>query len=246
MKPKLSQALDPADTYEKVDKEALYEKYGKDKVDETIKYLTYKKEPKPLPKNENPSGPTLYVFRHGESEDNTHIVCSGWRDAPLTKKGVEDAQIIAEKLKNKEIHMLISSDQIRTYKTMEIVKNNNPMTKDQEIIVDRRLRERHYGDWQGKSKLIKQLEDAEGFKKARRGWDTSPPNGESISMVAERVDELLDEIVPHMKKYNINVAIACSGNSIRPIRKRFENLTEEEASHIETPTGKDYAAYPIN
>lgn len=225
--------------------ELLYKKYGKEKVDEAIKYLTYKKEPKPLPKDENPNYPILYVFRHGQSGDNIDMIFSGWRSPGLTEKGREDAEKIADSLKDKKLQMLISSDQPRTLDTMKIAISKNDSAKDLEIIIDPRLRERHYGDWQGHSKLEKHLEDPDGLKTVRRGWDKPPPNGESISMVDERVNELLDEILPKMKAEGINIAIACSGNSIRPIRKRLEELTEEEAAHTETPTGKDYAAYTI-
>ena len=47
----------------------LKEKYGDEEVDKAIKYLTYKKKPKPLPKEEDSKYPILYVFRHGQSHD---------------------------------------------------------------------------------------------------------------------------------------------------------------------------------
>ncbi|KKU57450.1 MAG: hypothetical protein UX79_C0011G0014 [candidate division WWE3 bacterium GW2011_GWB1_47_11] len=72
-----------------------------------------------------------------------------------------------------------------------------------------------------------------------------PPNGESIAMVVKRVGEFLDELLPFVKENKLNVAIACSGNSIRGIRKRFENLTDEETAAVETPLGQDYAAYRV-
>ena len=237
--------IDPNNPYEKVDMEDLYKKYGKEKVDEGVKYLTYKKEPKTLPKDENPDYPILYVFRHGQSEDNIHMTFSGWRDSPLTKKGENDALLIADMIKDKKIQKLISSDQVRTYKTMELAISKNENAKKLEISVDKRLRERHYGDWQGHSKLIRHLEDPKGLQEVRRGWDNPPPNGESLKMVDTRVNALLNETLTHMKHHKINVAIACSGNSIRPIRKRLEGLTEKEAAQVETPTGKDYAAYTI-
>jgi len=237
--------IDPQNPYEKVDMDALIEKYGKKKVDEAVKYLTYKKKPDPMPKDENPNYPILYVFRHGQSEDNIHMIFSGWRDSPLTAEGEKGALVIGDMLADKKIQMLISSDQERTHKTMEPVIAKNDYAKNLEIIVDKRLRERHYGDWHGHTKLTKHLADPEHLQEVRRGWDKPPPNGESVEVVFKRVDDLMDEILPLMKKEKINVAIACSGNSIRPIRKRLEGLTKEEAAHIETPTGKDYAAYSI-
>ena len=237
--------IDPQNPYEKVDIDALREKYGKEKVDEAVEYLTYKKKPDPMPKDEDPNYPILYVFRHGQSEDNIHMAFSGWRDSPLTDEGKKGALVIADMLADKKIQMLISSDQVRTHKTMELAISKNEYAKNLEIVVDKRLRERHYGDWHGHNKLTKHLDDPDHLQKVRRGWDNPPPNGESMKMVDERVNEFLDEILPHIKQEKINVAIACSGNSIRPIRKRLEGLTKEEAAHLETPTGKDYAAYSI-
>ena len=82
--------------------------------------------------------------------------------------------------------------------------------------------------------------------KQRRDYNFVPPNGESIEMVVKRVDEFLDELLPFVRENKINVAIACSGNSIRGIRKRFENLTEEGTAVVETPLGQDYAAYRVD
>lgn len=224
---------------------ALYEKYGKEKVDEIVKFLSYKKEPQPLPKDENPNYPVLYVFRHGQTTDNADFLFSGWRDVDLTDEGIKQAEILAEKLKDKKIHMLVASDQIRAIKTMQIAISKNEYAKDLEIHKEPRIKERSYGDLQGKSKLEMKLSNPELATKYRRSYSDVPPSGESIEMVAKRVNEFLDEIIPLMKENNINVALSCHGNSIRGIRQRFEDLTNEETAHIETPLGQDYAAYSI-
>lgn len=222
-----------------------YDKYGKEKVDEAITFLSYKQEPKPLPKEESAEFPIMYVFRHGQTTDNADMLYSGWRDADLTEKGVQQAEELSEKLKDKNIGMLIASDQIRAIKTMEIAISKNENAKGLEIIKDARIKERCYGDFQGKSKLEVYLEDPEQSMKFRRSYENVPPNGESIEMVVKRVNEFLDEIIPLIKEYGINIAISCHGNSIRGIRQRFEGLTNEETAHIETPLGSDYAAYVI-
>ncbi|EKE00431.1 MAG: Phosphoglycerate mutase [uncultured bacterium] len=226
---------------------ALYDEYSKEKVDEAIAYLSYKKaeNPRPLPKEESGKHPILYVFRHSQSEDNADFVFSGFRDPALTEKGIEQARILAEKLKDKKIDMLVTSDQKRTIETMKIAIARNPDAKKLEIIQDKRLRERCYGDLQGKSKLLMQLEDPSLLHELRRSYRTIPPNGESLEMVVKRVYEFINEIIIHMKKFKVNVAVACSGNSVRGFRKYFEHLTEEETAEIETPLAQDYAAYEV-
>jgi 2,3-bisphosphoglycerate-dependent phosphoglycerate mutase len=224
---------------------ALYQKYSKEKIDEAVKYLSYKGVVEELPKNESDTKPTMYIFRHGQSMDNVNFIFSGWRDPGLTEEGKKQALILAEKLKDKKIGMLIASTQQRALETMKIAMSLNENAKNLEIHTDERIRERSYGDYQGKSKLEIQLEDPEMLKRIRRSFDIAPTNGESLKTVCERVKNFCDEIIPLMKDHNINVAVSCHGNSIRGFRKYFENLSEEQVVSMETPLGQDYAAYVI-
>lgn len=207
--------------------------------------LSYKKVD-PLPKEESDTKPTLYIFRHGQSEDNANFVFSGWRDSPLTEKGREQARVLAEKIKDKKFDVLISSPQKRAIETMEMAVSLNENAKNKEIERDDRIKERSYGDLQGQSKKEYGLKDPEGLQKIRRSFKGMPPNGESIEIVCKRVAEFCDDIVERMKKEKVNVAVSCHGNSIRGFRKYFENLPDDETAHIETPLGKDYAAYVID
>lgn len=222
----------------------LYEKFGQEKVDEMIKYLSYKKGAEPMNKTERNGAPILYVFRHGQTTDNADVVFSGWRDVDLTDKGVEQAEILAEKLKDIKVDRLFASDQLRAIRTMEIAMSKNPQARNLKIEQDKRIKERSYGDWQGRSKLEMLLENPES-KEQRRNFDFVPPNGESIEMVRDRVNEFLDELLPKMREKKISVAIACHSNSIRAFRQRFEHLSDEEMSHIETALAQDYGAYYI-
>lgn len=223
----------------------LYEKYGKEKVDEAVNYLSYKTAVE-LPKIESDTKPTIYIFRHGQTDDNANFIFSGVREAHLTDKGKEQALTLAQKLKDKKIHLLISSPQIRAIDTMKLAVSLNLEAKDLEINIDERIRERAYGDWTGKSKLEFHLEDPNTLLQVRRDYVHAPPNGESIEMVCKRVSSFCDEIVPLMKQSNINVAISCHGNSIRGFRQYFEHLDNETTAEIETPLGQDYAAYVIS
>ena len=222
----------------------LYQKYGKDKVDQAIKYLSYK-DVRILPKNEIYGYPILYVFRHGQTEDNSNFIFSGWRDSDLTEKGKQQALELAPKLKDKKISMLFCSDQIRSIKTMRLAMSQNQYSTKVEVIKDPRIKERSYGSLQGKSKLIMQLENPELLLEYRRSYTKIPPEGESLEMVVDRVYQFIEDLIPKMKQFRINVAVSCHGNSIRGFRKYFEHLTDEQTSEIETPLGQDYAAYSI-
>lgn len=223
---------------------ALYEKYPQEKIDEAVAYLSYKTATE-LPKQESDTKPTMYIFRHGQSEDNANFIFSGWRDSPLTDKGREQAVVLAAKLKSKKIQLLISSPQVRAIETMKLAISKNKDAKDLEIHTDPRIKERGYGELQGASKIEYQLEDPKELEKIRRDFKTPPPNGESIEAVCARVAEFCDEIIPLMRKFNINVAVSCHGNSIRGFRRYFEHLSDHDTAHVETMLGQDYAAYVV-
>lgn len=227
-----------------MDLTAYYAKYPKQQVDEAVAYLSYHNA-KPLPKDENPAYPILYVFRHGQTEDNANFIFSGWRDSDLTEKGVEQAKTLAEKLNNKKLHMLVASDQIRAIKTMELAVALNDFANKLEIHKEPRIKERCYGDLQGQSKLDMQLTNPKLLLSYRRSYDIKPPKGENIAEVVVRVKSFIDEIVPLMKQYHMNVAISCHGNSIRGFRQVFESLSVEETALVESPLAQDYAAYSI-
>jgi broad specificity phosphatase PhoE len=224
--------------------QTIIDKYGKETVDKAVDYLSYKRTTE-LPKNESDSKPVLYVFRHGQTDDNANFLFSGWREASLTDLGKQQAYILAEKLKDKKIHRLISSPQKRAVDTMKIAISLNASAKDIPITLDERIKERKYGDLQGKSKLVAYLEDKDLAMLERRSYKFVPPNGESIEMVCKRVGNFCEDITRIMKNENINVAISCHGNSFRGFRKYFENLDEDTTASVETPLGQDYASYVV-
>ena len=204
-----------------------YKKYGKEKVDEAIAYLSYK-DAKVLPKNEIFGYPVLYVFRHGQTEDNSNFIFSGWRDSDLTELGTRQALELAPKLKDKNIGLLFTSDQIRSIKTMRLAMTQNQHASTLDFIKDPRIKERKYGDLQGQSKLVMQLENPEKLLEYRRSYTKVPPEGESLEMVVTRVYDFIEDLVAKMKQFKVNVAVSCHGNSVRGFRKYFEHLTDEQ------------------
>jgi broad specificity phosphatase PhoE len=201
-------------------------------------------EAPPLPKEESPTKPTLYLFRHGETEDNRARIFSGRRDAKLTTKGTEQAKILAEKLKDKKIDLGIYSDLSRAKDTLTEVIKYHPKTK---LEPSQRLLERDYGDLTGTSKIELNRRDPELTLKYRRSWDFPPPHGESLKMVWEnRVKKFCEELEERMRKEKINVAVSCTNNTMRLIRMYFEDLGIREMLELENPLAQDYAAYAIS
>lgn len=180
----------------------------------------------------------IFIFRHGQTEDNKNHTFSGWRDTDLTPAGVEEAKEIGEKLKNEPVTKAYQSDQIRSKHTLDFVLND--YHQEIEIITDPRIKERNYGDLTGLNKNDIEAKEPENYKLWHRSYDIPPPNGESIKDVEARVIPFLDELKKSLKPNDI-VFISSSANAIRPMRKFFEGLSNEEMVSYEYTPGKIYS-----
>lgn len=196
----------------------------------------------PLPKNESADFPTVYVFRHAETEDNFNKIFSGRHDSKLTPKGIAQAKSLAKKLKDKHFDIAYSSPLSRSVDTAKEVLVYHPRVN---LILEPLLLERDYGELTGKSKEQLMKDNFELAIKYRRGYDFPPPGGESLKDVQEkRVFPFCKKLVAELKSQRKNVAISCTNNTMRIIRMFFENLTVEEMQTLENPFG-DYAAYVV-
>ncbi len=187
----------------------------------------------------------LVLLRHGQSQWNLENRFTGWKDVPLTEKGINEAKNAGILLKknNIKIDKIFSSVLERANKTAEIAINASDIEnlyKDGELIYekDQRLNERDYGDLVGLNKA----ETANRFGKEqvhiwRRSYDTPPPNGESLKDVVDRVSPYFTRIIQPFILDNKNVLIAAHGNSLRAIMIKVGMYKPEEISSIELPTG---------
>ena len=187
----------------------------------------------------------LVLLRHGQSQWNLENRFTGWKDVPLTEKGINEANNAGHLLKkhNIKIDKVFSSVLERANKTAEIAIKASEIEnlhKNGKLIYekDQKLNERDYGDLVGLNKT----ETADKFGKEqvhiwRRSYDTPPPNGESLKDVVDRVSPYFTEIIePHILNKK-NVLIAAHGNSLRAIMIKVGMYKPEEISSIELPTG---------
>ena len=187
----------------------------------------------------------LILLRHGQSQWNLENKFTGWTDVPLTKKGELEAKKAGELLKKHKILIdyVFSSVLERANKTAEIALKeadlDNLWSNGKLIMTrDKNLNERDYGDLVGLNKL----ETAEKFGKEqvhiwRRSFDISPPNGESLKNVLERVSPYFQEKIKPLLINNKNILIAAHGNSLRAMMIELGMYKPEEISKIELPTG---------
>jgi 2,3-bisphosphoglycerate-dependent phosphoglycerate mutase len=184
----------------------------------------------------------LFVFRHAETTDNKRQIFSGWRDPKLTLKGLSQAREVAEQLRREKIDYAFTSHLNRAKETLDIVIKTH---HDVPVFIDDRLIERCYGLLQGESKRKVAEERPKWFAQVHRGYDFPPPEGESLKMVEKRTLPFLVQLEEWLRENGGNVAISCHGNSLRPIRRIFENLTLKQMLQIENP--QDHAmAYALH
>ena len=89
----------------------------------------------------------LYIFRHGETDWNKEGKMQYWTDIELNETGLQQATKNAEILKDKNIQHIYSSPLKRAYKTATILAPQ----KAKEIVVDERLIEMSFGEFERKT-----------------------------------------------------------------------------------------------
>lgn len=154
----------------------------------------------------------LYLVRHGESEWNILNKVQGQSDVNLTKKGIEQAKKIGERLIHEKIDMIFSSDLKRAFDTAKIIgKLLNLEVKSLE-----ELREIRFGIWEGLT--TKEIKDK--YLNEHIVWMTEPhklilPEAERLIDLQER---LLGVVNSYIKKNeNKNILIVSHGTSIKAL-----------------------------
>jgi len=207
---------------------------------------------------------TLVLLRHGESQSNQDNLFTGWSDVDLTEKGVKEAKNSGILLKkhNYQFDKIFTSVLKRAVKTMdlclnEIEQNNIP------IVYDWRLNEQHYGDLEGlnKSETVK-LHGEEKVFNWRRSFNVSPPplalndkrhprfdnrykklsdleipSTESLKDTLNRLLPIWNQDIAPFIKSGKNALIVAHGNSLRALIKYLNNISDEDISNFNIPTG---------
>lgn len=203
---------------------------------------------------------TLILIRHGRSLWNEQNRFTGWVDVPLMERGWLEAEAAGRQLADYRIDAAYTSHLQRAICTLQVVLRQNrggrtpifipaPDTVPREsyqpnsdefpaFLHVTALAERHYGDLQGlnKDEVLAQYGEAQ-FVKWRRGYDTPPPNGESLKdTVARALPYFNTEIRPRLARGE-TVLISAHGNSLRALTKELEGISDQDIIKLEIPTG---------
>lgn len=158
----------------------------------------------------------LYVARHGQTDWNVENKVCGSTNRPLTEQGKEQAKALAEKLKDKDIDVIIASPMLRAMQTAGAVS----LATGIPVIMDERLREHDYGEFEGFDR------SRDEYWQQKYLFATKFPKGESLFDLAQRVYNLLDDV---KKAYpDKTVLLVCHGGVSRMIKTYFDDMTNDE------------------
>lgn len=179
----------------------------------------------------------LILLRHGQSVWNKENRFTGFADVELSEKGRNEAESAGKILLNEKIDIIFTSVLKRAIATADIAEALLPAAKRPRIC-NAALNERNYGDLQGLNKdEMRQKFGVSQVAIWRRGFDVSPPGGESLKQTCERViPYYLEYILPHLKRGK-NVLIVAHGNSLRGLMMELEKLDDKAIVNVEIPTG---------
>ena len=131
----------------------------------------------------------IYFVTHSASKDNEAKISSGWKDVELSELGIQQAKELGERFKNIKIDLICCSDLKRAVDTVKIAFGDKIP-----IIIDKRLRELNYGDFNGKPSEIVGPMKKERIKEPFL-------NGESYEQAMARVHNFYKELKKnHSKK----------------------------------------------
>jgi broad specificity phosphatase PhoE len=179
---------------------------------------------------------TLYFVRHGETDWNRAQRYQGQIDIPLNATGRSQAarngRALAQALGHRAPELdYVASPLGRARETMEIMRREMDLPA-QSYRTDDRLREIHYGHWEGELWTELPAKDPQGLaaREADR-WGWQPRGGESYRALSERVARWVGEI-------DRDVVVAAHGGVMRVLRGLLLGLEPAEIFLLDVPQDK--------
>lgn len=207
---------------------------------------------------------TLVLLRHGQSTANAEDSFSGWLDVALTARGETEAARAGELLASHGLQPDVAHTSVlsRAIGTLDIVLE---VLDRRWIPTGRswRLNERHYGALQGRPKADVRAEAGEElFTRLRRSYELAPPPldaadptsarhdprygalpaaelpaGEALADVRSRVVPYWQDILAADLHAGRVALVVAHGNSLRALCMHLDQLTPDEVSGLNIPTG---------
>ena len=135
----------------------------------------------------------ILAIRHGETAWNVDTRIQGHLDIPLNDTGLQQARWMAQALAERDqLHAIYASDLARAHVTAQTLADAVGLT----VTAHPGLRERAFGDFQGRTFAeieVELPEHAHHWRKRTPDW-TPPGTGESLITLRDRVLATVDEL----------------------------------------------------
>ena len=204
----------------------------------------------------------LLLCRHGQSDWNLKNLFTGWTDVDLTEKGIREASDAGKLLAELEYDFDIAFTSVlkRAIRTLWIMLDEMDRMWIP-VVRDWRLNERHYGALQGLNKAETSAKYGdEQVHIWRRSYATAPPEleadderhpahdkryagiaglpaTESLATTLERVLPCWEALIAPELRSGKSVLIAAHGNSLRALVKMLDDVSEDDITGFNIPTG---------
>lgn len=153
--------------------------------------------------------------RHGQTNGNKEGRYIGFTNQPLNKVGMDQAKVLSEELKEEKIDIIYASDLTRADETAKITADMFNM----KVTIDARLRELNFGAWEDKTyDEIMSLEPTLVTKWIQDPYHISPPGGESLQTLGDRVDSFLEDV---KQKHARTILIVTHGGPLRWVQSKW-------------------------
>jgi probable phosphoglycerate mutase len=135
----------------------------------------------------------ILAIRHGETAWNVDTRIQGHLDIPLNAQGLRQAAHLAQALAEGDaVDAVYASDLSRAHATASAIAQ----ALQQSVTAHPGLRERHFGEFQGRTFAeieVELPEHAWHWRKRTPDW-VPPGGGESLEMLRERILKTVDEL----------------------------------------------------
>ena len=133
----------------------------------------------------------IIAIRHGETTWNVDTRIQGHLDIPLSANGRWQAERLANALRDEPITAIYASDLSRAWETAQYVGH----TQGLPVIKEVALRERDFGDFEGKTFAeIEVLLPEQSLRWRKRDPEFYPAGGESLVALRTRVMEVAERL----------------------------------------------------
>jgi broad specificity phosphatase PhoE len=154
---------------------------------------------------------TIFLARHGETEWNRVGRWQGKTDIPLSDVGRSQARALAERLRDRGVTEIFTSELSRARETAEIVAEALGVTR---FSIDPRLGERGFGCFEGLTREECAEQHAEAWARYLADRRTTPADGEPQEQVVARMVAALTAVAESVDRTGY-VLIVSHGAAIR-------------------------------